>query len=273
MRPTLIAATVALLAACDATLPLSACEAPDRRCLDSGDVEVVDRATGEVLPMYWHDGQRWIAGIPGHRYAIRLHNPSWARQLAVVSVDGINAVSGETAGWYQSGYVLTGQESFDVLGWRKTQERVADFVFSDVAASYAARSGRPGNVGVIGVAVFREAPPPVTLGRAENSPEPARESADAAATPRAQAPSANTLQRRMAPSAPTLGTGHGASEYSYVGSTQFTRANEHPDIVYTVRYERPERLAAMGIVLEHAEPSAFPQSASNGFVPDPPRNR
>ena len=38
---------------------------------------------------------------------------------------------------------------------------VAQFYFTDLPDSYAARTGRPRNVGVIGVAVFREAPPPV----------------------------------------------------------------------------------------------------------------
>ncbi len=93
---------------------------------------------------------------PGHRYAVRLHNRSGRRVLAVLSVDGINAVDGRTADLHQAGYVLGPGEALEVAGWRKSLDAVAQFVFVDPAASYAARTGRPDNLGVIGVAVFRE---------------------------------------------------------------------------------------------------------------------
>jgi hypothetical protein len=48
----------------------------------------------------------------------------------------------------------------DIGGWRKSMSEVAAFVFTALPESYAARTGRPGNVGVIGVAVFREYQPP-----------------------------------------------------------------------------------------------------------------
>jgi hypothetical protein len=128
--------------------------------------------------------------MPGHRYAIGVHNLSGGRLLSVVSVDGINAVSGDTADWLQSGYALSPWQSFDVLGWRKSQSHVADFVFTSVNQSYAARTGRPDNVGVIGVAVFREAvpvPPPEMLNRMDpsfqHSPRAAERSAAGSAAP------------------------------------------------------------------------------------------
>jgi len=40
--------------------------------------------------------------------------------------------------------------------WRKSADEVAAFTFTASPNSYAARTGRPANVGVIGVAVFRE---------------------------------------------------------------------------------------------------------------------
>ncbi|EFK95560.1 conserved hypothetical protein, partial [sediment metagenome] len=45
-----------------------------------------------------------------------------------------------------------------VQGWRKDLNRTAAFYFSDPQASYAARTGRPDDLGVIGVALFRERP-------------------------------------------------------------------------------------------------------------------
>src|SRR5258706_242315 len=87
------------------------------------DVQIIDRTNGEHLPLYWHDGRRYIAGMPGHRYAIEIGNRSGARVLAVVSVDGINAVTGATAAWDQNGYVFApgqrrrrGRSAVDRLG-------------------------------------------------------------------------------------------------------------------------------------------------------------
>ncbi|NUO74552.1 MAG: hypothetical protein HOQ32_00915, partial [Lysobacter sp.] len=123
------------------------------------DVAVIDRDAGDWLPSYPHRGQQWIAGTPGHRYAVRLTNTSAQRVLVVLSVDGVNAVTGQNAHPSQAGYVLEPWQSTEINGWRKSMEDVAQFVFTDLPDSYAARTGRPDNVGVIGVAVFEESRP------------------------------------------------------------------------------------------------------------------
>src|SRR5690606_22461768 len=61
------------------------------------ELAVVDRDDGRWLPQYPHRGDRWLAGVPGHRYAVRLTNTSNERVLVVLSVDGVNAVTGEDA--------------------------------------------------------------------------------------------------------------------------------------------------------------------------------
>ena len=70
------------------------------------DLQVVDRDSGTVLPQYRHGGQAWLAGEPGRDYAVRLRNLGPERVLVVLSVDGVNAVSGQTADPRQAGYVL-----------------------------------------------------------------------------------------------------------------------------------------------------------------------
>ena len=120
------------------------------------DVSITDLDSGTTLPAYPHAGRDYVAGSPGHRYAVTLVNRTGGRVLAVLSVDGVNAVSGETANPEQSGYVLGPWERAEIRGWRKSLDEVADFVFTSVPDSYAARTGRPRNVGVIGVAAFRE---------------------------------------------------------------------------------------------------------------------
>lgn len=161
------------------------------------DVTVTDRDSGQTLPIYAHRGEYWVAGQPGARYAIAVRNASDGRVLAVSSVDGVNVVSGETAAIGQSGYVLAAFDSYEITGWRKSNQEVAGFEFSNASNAYASRTGRPAHVGVIGVALFEEqvavtskpwfAPESSTRGRRQ---DPERQSADGLALPRPPAPTA-----------------------------------------------------------------------------------
>ena len=170
-------------------------------------LDVVDRDNGQVLPEYRHRGQDWIAGVPGHRYSVRLTNTTGERVLVVLSVDGVNAVTGQTASPSQGGYVLEPWESAEIAGWRKSLDDIAQFVFTDLPDSYAARTGRPANVGVVGVAVFRErqlrpvyAPPPappIAGGMARN--EARKAAAPAASADRAMASEARRCRNAWAP--------------------------------------------------------------------------
>ena len=120
------------------------------------DVNVIDRDSGATLPVYRHQGEWWIAGRPGARYAIEVRNAAPGRVLGVMAVDGVNVISGDTASWEQTGYVLARRQTAQITGWRKSDAEVAAFHFTALPQSYAARTGRPDHVGVIGVAVFRE---------------------------------------------------------------------------------------------------------------------
>ena len=120
------------------------------------DITVYDRMENRSLPLHQHNGRYYVVGKPGNEYQIRVANRGRQDILTVVSVDGVNAVSGETANWSQTGYVLGNSQAFDIRGWRKSMDRIAAFYFTEHQNSYAARTGRPNNVGVIGVAVFRK---------------------------------------------------------------------------------------------------------------------
>ena len=195
-------ATVALCVA------LAACTSVQARPLV--DIGVVDRDRGDWLGQIHHRGQDWIEGEPGHRYSVHLTNTTGGRVLVVLSIDGVNAVSGQTAHPSQAGYVLEPWESTEINGWRKSLDDVAQFVFTDLPDSYAARTGRPDNVGVIGIAVFEEARPvyyePAPIWRRQ-API-ARDSAKGASKAAAPAAEERSMDRAEA-AAQSLGTGHG----------------------------------------------------------------
>ena len=71
---------------------------------------------------------------------MRLTNTTGERVLVVLSVDGVNAVSGETADTAQGGYVLEPWETAEIAGWRKSLDDVAQFVFTDLADSATLRA-------------------------------------------------------------------------------------------------------------------------------------
>ena len=150
-------------------------------------LQVVDRETGQPLKVWRHDGRLFVAGTPGDRYGLRVTNHTDGRVLVVMSVDGVNILSGETAGYDQRGYIFGPHESFDLNGWRKSLSEVADFTFTRLPQSYAALTGRPGNVGVIGIAVFNEKVVPVAAEPAAPPDDSYRGAADSAgATGRAK---------------------------------------------------------------------------------------
>ena len=282
---------LAILRTTLATAALLAAAVPAHAVGRLADIQVVDRDSGETLTVHRHQGEHWVAGRPGARYAVSVRNATPGRVLGVVSVDGVNVVSGETAAWQQTGYVLSPWQQHAITGWRKSDAEVAAFHFTASSASYAERTGRPAHVGVIGVAVFREKPlpppPPAVmpwpqqreLGGATESPSSspagAADMAKAEADSEAPRERAESLaSRRMAPAAPAprLGTGHGEREASPISHTTFERRSERPDELIRIRYDSRENLIAMGIIPTQAvppRPNPFPGGVAPGYAPDP----
>lgn len=263
-----------------AGLVLAGCSAPALASESLVSLEVFDRDADQLLPVYAKDQRQYVAGRPGARYALRLRNLTGGRVLAVLSVDGINVISGQTAGWAQTGYVLAPYESYDIRGWRKSDAEVAAFQFAAITQSYAAQTGRPGHVGVIGVAAFREKPVPPPVIESPPLLRSDAEARDRAAPAPSAAPAAGAtaMQEKSAPrqeAAAKLGTAHGERETSYIGHTRFERASSRPASVVQLEYDSIERLVAAGIVpsrwaqVRPSRPRPFPANDS-GYVPDPP---
>jgi hypothetical protein len=165
--------------------------------------------------------------------------------------------------------------------------------------SYAARTGRPDDVGVIGVAVFRGRVPYEPRAHEDERPsyERWRRDKDKWSAPNEREaspvppmagharPNSDSAARRAPGSTPNdyrepqaeqgLGTGHGERERSDVRYTEFERASDRPDEVIAIYYDSYRNLAARGIVpdWDASARSRDPRPFPDRFVPDPPRRR
>jgi len=275
------------LAAALAAVGMSASAQAQTSGSDLVSLQVIDRETGRTAPVWRHAGRLFVAGRPGARYGVRITNNSGGRVLVVMSVDGVNVLTGQTAGYNQKGYILRPYVSADVSGWRKSDTQVAAFTFAPLSQSYAARTGRPGDVGVIGIAVFNErSREPIAVGPAMpeyrgriagDYPEEAQARVQSAPPPAVVAPAAPSARRAPAPeaaqSAERLGTGHGAREWSAVSTVAFERATSYPQFTSQIEYDSYDNLVARGVIPRGrpAPSRSRPFPTEPGYVPDPPR--
>ncbi len=111
------------------------------------------------LPAYkeYGYGRRLVGGSKGGRYSIVVKNRCKSALEIVASVDGLDVMDGQTAGFSKRGYIVYPGETLEIDGFRKSESKVAAFEFSGVSDSYAnLRHGDTRNVGVIGLAVFTQ---------------------------------------------------------------------------------------------------------------------
>jgi hypothetical protein len=256
----------------------------------AGRYELQVLVNGVPAHTYQHQSETYILGDQGSRYVLRVHNRSNQRIEAVVSVDGLDVIDGHAGDFAKRGYLVPAYGSVDIDGWRLNDREAAAFRFAAIADSYAAKTGRPRNVGVIGVAVFPERrvdrePPqvvtpepsaPYSEDRATDSAAPKRESElqpSAAAPPRPQKSSgagrssaaaesnaAPAPQSRRARSG--LGTEFGEAVSSSIQEVEFARANaSQPAILLGARYNDRAGLLGLGIDLDACDDVALRQSA------------
>jgi hypothetical protein len=248
MHSTLAAVLLVATVACSSVGPSALAESPWPPTSDVGAVdgrtpmamtphiEIVDDAL-RAYPTFFQGGRRFLLGAVGERYVVRISNPTAGRVEAVVSIDGLDAIDGRPASFAKRGYIVPPYGEVTIDGWRTSLDSVAAFRFSSVPASYAARTGRDRNVGVIGAAFFRERPVVVRM-------PPPRASRAAPSSP---APKAGSAPSAADEARPGLGTEFGESHDSYVTEVPFERASTVPNALAELRYDDREGLIARGI--------------------------
>jgi hypothetical protein len=231
------------------------------------DYELQVLVDGAPLPTFQHDGETYVLGQLGQRYTLRIRNNSPRRIEAVVSVDGRDAVDGKSADYRSKrGYLVPPWGQMEIDGWRLSQWQAAAFRFSTVDSSYAARSGAPRDVGVIGAAIFteRHAPPPPPVlelpapraDRSSSSDGRFAPSDESAASPQASKGASRSAEPSAAPAAGAmaerhrggLGTEFGEAVSSPIREVAFVRASPvRPNAILGVRYNDRSGLLAAGI--------------------------
>jgi hypothetical protein len=222
----------------------------------------VDGRPAPLYPAPDGSGRHYLEARRGARYAVRLTNRTGERLGVLLTVDGLNAISGELSrpGFRSPGrlYVLYPWDDTLVQGWRTSLEDVRQFTFVDEERSYATRSGKANaRLGWVEVEVYRERRPvarpwpywpprPYEVEpQAEDRREPQTKDKGASAgrdgiAERAPAPPAGA-----APSYPGTGWGPRAEDPVRVVSFE---AEPAPAERITLRYEYASALRALGIL-------------------------
>jgi len=257
------------------------------------------RVHGNTVREYQHDGKIWVEGRKGSEFDIRLKNMSPERVLVVGSVDGLSIMDGKTASYDSGGYILRPLEFITIPGWRLSDDEVAKFFFSKSGQSYAAKMDKPRDIGVIGFAMFKERPQPVTVMHSSRgySKGPGGMSCNfdmsmdshnysASLDPQANAAgdwSVGEVERGGTPrgvrqrvirqtAKQELGTGFGERVSNRVTTVPFEKASNTPEEVLEIRYDSRQGLQKRGVDLDQrpavtGEPNAFP--GSKGCQPPP----
>ena len=113
---------------------------------------------GSRCKQFSHNGKLFVEAKKGSEYSIEIKNNTWQRILAVCSVDGLDVLNGQPATENGNGYVINGNNSLKIDGFRVSNEKVAKFLFDYKGKSYATskEDGSEKNVGVIGIRLFNE---------------------------------------------------------------------------------------------------------------------
>jgi hypothetical protein len=222
----------------------------------------VDGQTASLFPAPDGSGRFYFEARKGGRYAVTLQNRTGERVGVVLTVDGLNVISGERDEGRGRMYVLDPWQRTTVQGWRTSLREVRQFTFVDERASYAARSGKANEkMGWIEMAVYRERrafaqvqPYPDTRGEQEqgnpaegNVPygsddRPAESRSPKRGSDEAQAP---TAKARSFP-----GTGWGQRTHDPVVLVSFD-PEASPSERATLRYEYRSALVALGVLPRH----------------------
>ncbi len=112
---------------------------------------------GRPTREYSHKGMSFIESRHGTNYSIRLKNDNSFKVMAVLSVDGLDVITGKAAEESNKGYILDPYSNVEIKGYRISDQNSAAFIFTSKGKTYVQNATSDArNSGVIGVRVFKE---------------------------------------------------------------------------------------------------------------------
>ncbi len=111
---------------------------------------------GNTITEFTKDGLTFVEGRKGSEYKIKITNGTWTKIKVVISVDGLDIMTGKRATPNAGGYVLNAYETQFIEGWRISNDEVRKFFFTNQKNSYNAKTGNDtNNLGVIGIIGYK----------------------------------------------------------------------------------------------------------------------
>lgn len=229
--------------------------------------EVEILVNGNPIKEYYQDGKVYIEGRKGNEFSLRIKNNGYSRILVIPTIDGLSVIDGKEASYDSGGYIVSGYSSIIIDGWRTSDKEVAKFYFTNPEDSYSERKDRKNNLGVIGVAVFKEMQNSFVyvgyssyynttwLGSTVENTSMFKQS---------------NYRCSAQASSQDLGTGFGDTKRSEVTSINFNKEN-YPDEVFEIYYNTKQQLENMGINLTERPRYIAPQAFPNRYCEPPKR--
>ena len=238
---------------------------PERMPVEAGGFDVQVLVNGRPLEEYDARGRRYVEAQKGVEYELRIRNPLPQRVAVALSVDGLNTIDARrTTRWEASKWVIEPYQTITISGWQMSSARARRFYFTTERDSYAAKLGRPTDVGVISAVFFRERRPVTIIPRPYPREEPydnaQKESKSDGSATSSEAPAAgasrarNQPQREIAPVPDDYAaTGIGRSVRHDVRHVNLD-LEPSPAAEVMIRYEYHAALVRLGIRPQHPSP-------------------
>jgi len=224
----------------------------------------LDGRPASLYPAPDGSGRFYVEAREGLRYSVVLANRTGERVGVVLTVDGLNAISGERDTGRGRMYVLDPWQRTTVQGWRTSLQEVRQFTFVDEQASYAARSGKANEkMGWIEVATYRERRPLVLSAPRPGPPRPEPCESEGDSARKNEAPAERPDRDSAEAAAPAVlgaararsypGTGWGRRTHDPVVLVSFDPERDPSERV-TLRYEYRPALVALGVLPRRVAP-------------------
>ena len=111
---------------------------------------------GNKITEFTKDGLTFVEGRKGSEYKIKITNGTWTKIKVVISVDGLDIMTGKRATPNAGGYVLNAYQTQLIDGWRISNDEVRKFFFTNQKNSYNSKTGNDtNNLGVIGIIGYK----------------------------------------------------------------------------------------------------------------------